>query len=546
MFNPEVDDLRGKILAVLSHDHAPADKFVYRDGWATYPREVHEAALRPLVDAGWVSLFDISRSDVEPVADTPEEVWQRIDAIVSAPREERDIDLWIGLTEAGRVEAARVVRREDRQLDVLEAGIDAPPAAGAPPGGGGGGPVGGPPPPPGGAGAPPPPPGRARDLPLSAEAFTGDLRAVVDADDVDIVVEVMGGRDPAGALVRAALEAGKPVVTANKELVAHEGPALFDAAARSGVDLQYEAAVAGAIPIIKPLKESLAGDRIRRIVGILNGTTNYILTRMTEDGQTYDEALAEAQRLGYAEADPSADVDGHDAAAKCAILASLAFDSRVTAGDVYREGIGGVTAQDIELAGRLGYVVKLLAIASETPAGPGEEDAVAVRVHPAFVPKEHPLAAVRESFNAIFVQADAAGELMFYGRGAGSDPTGSAVVGDIIHVARHLLQESRGPGESSHRPVRIRPVAELRTQYYVLLDVADRPGVLASVAETFARHAVSIGQVWQEGYGDTAQLVLVTHRAREGDLEATVSDLAATDGVRSVRSVLRVESEALE
>jgi homoserine dehydrogenase len=381
---------------------------------------------------------------------------------------------------------------------------------------------------------------RNRGLPVPPGTFTSDPDTVVDGDDVDIVVEVMGGREPASALVRRALGNGKPVVTANKELVAHEGPDLFDIAERSGVELQYEAAVAGAIPIIKPMKESLAGDRIRRVVGILNGTTNFILTRMTEDGQTYPEALAEAQRLGYAEADPAADVGGHDAASKCAILASLAFDTRVVADDVHREGIERVTAQDIHVADRLGYVIKLLAIASET-----DGEAVAVRVHPAFVPKDHPLGAVRESFNAIFVQADAAGELMFYGRGAGSHPTGSAVVGDIIHVARHLLQESRGPRESTHRSKRIRPIEELRTQYYLLLDVEDRPGVLAAVAGVFSAHDVSIGQVWQEGHGDTAQLVLITHRAAESGLQATVEGLTATAGVRSVANVLRVESEAL-
>ncbi len=384
---------------------------------------------------------------------------------------------------------------------------------------------------------------RDRGLPVPGDVFTTDPADVVVGDDIDIVVEVMGGRDPAGKLVRRALEAGKPVVTANKELVANEGPELFDIAEARGVDLQYEAAVAGAIPIIKPMKESLAGDRIRRVIGILNGTTNYILTKMSAEGWGYDQALAEAQRLGYAEADPTADVAGHDAAAKCAILASLAFDTRVVADDVYRQGIERVTDADIRVADRLGYVIKLLAIASEVEDD--GEPAVAVRVHPAFVPSDHPLAAVRDSFNAIFVQADAAGELMFYGRGAGSAPTGSAVVGDIVHVARHLLQESRGPRESSHRPKRLRSIAELRTQYYVLLDVEDRAGVLASVAETFGRHDVSIGQVWQEGHGDTARLVLITHRAREEDLEATVADLTGAPAVRSVANVLRVESEAL-
>ncbi len=376
-----------------------------------------------------------------------------------------------------------------------------------------------------------------RDLPLPDDVFTTDPSEVVEADDVDIVIEVMGGRDPAGKLIRRALELGKPVVTANKELVAHEGPELYDLAEQAGVDFMYEAAVAGAIPIIKPLKESLAGDRVRRVVGILNGTTNYILTKMTEEGASYDDVLADAQRLGYAEADPTADVGGHDAAAKTAILASLAFDTKVHGEDVYREGIDHVSATDISVADRLGYVIKLLGIASEV------EDQVAVRVHPTFLPKTHPLASVRDSFNAIYVEADAAGELMFYGRGAGAMPTGSAVVGDLIDVARNLLQTVRGPVESGHRAKPIRPMEELTTQYYVLLDVDDTAGVLAAVATTFGRNDVSIAQVWQEGAGDHAQLVLITHRAAERALRSCVTDLESTEGVRHVASVLRVESE---
>jgi homoserine dehydrogenase len=378
---------------------------------------------------------------------------------------------------------------------------------------------------------------KARDLPLPASAYTTDPLAVVEADDVDVVVEVMGGREPASRLIRRALELGKPVVTANKELVAHEGPELFAAARAAGVDLAYEAAVAGAIPIIKPLKESLAGDRITRVVGILNGTTNYILTRMTEEGADYAAVLADAQRLGYAEADPTADVAGHDAAAKCAILASLAFDTTVHGEDVFREGIESVSADDIRTADRLGYVIKLVGIASES------DDQVAVRVHPVFLPKTHPLAAVRESFNAVYVEAAYAGELMFYGRGAGALPTGSAVVGDVMDVARNLLQTARGAGETQHRAKTIRPIEELQTQYYVLLDVEDEPGVLAEVARTFGEHGVSIAQVWQEGQADSAQLVLITHRATEGDLRATVDALASTASVRKVASVLRVESE---
>jgi homoserine dehydrogenase len=380
-------------------------------------------------------------------------------------------------------------------------------------------------------------PGRDRGLPLAPEVFTADPWAVVESDEVDVVVEVMGGLDPADALVRRALALGKPVVTANKELVAAAGPELYEAAHEAGVDLAYEAAVAGAIPIIKPLKESLAGDHVTRVVGILNGTTNYILTRMTEEGAGYEEVLADAQRLGYAEADPTADVGGHDAAAKCAILASLAFDTAVHGEDVFREGIDRVTPTDLRVADRLGYVVKLVGIASEV------DDQIGVRVHPVFLPKEHPLASVREAFNAVYVEAEAAGELMFYGRGAGSLPTASAVVGDVIDVSRNLLQTARGARESVHRAKKIRPMAEVRTQYYVLLDVDDQPGVLADVARTFGDHGVSIAQVWQEGHGDSAQLVLITHRAREGDLQATVDALAVMAGVRSVASVLRVEAE---
>ncbi len=275
-------------------------------------------------------------------------------------------------------------------------------------------------------------------------------------------------------------------------------------------------------------------------MGILNGTTNYILTRMTEEGAAYADVLAEAQALGFAEADPTADVGGHDAASKAAIIASLAFDTTVHAADVFREGIDRVSATDIEVASRLGYVIKLLGIASEV------DDEVAVRVHPTFLPKAHPLAGVRESFNAVYVEAEAAGELMFYGRGAGGMPTGSAIVGDIIDVARNLLQQAPGPLPSSHRAKRLRPIEDLQTQYYVLLDVEDEPGVLAEVARTFGDHTVSIAQVWQEGSGDTAQLVLITHRAREGDLRTCVDALEASSSVRKVTSVLRVESEVWE
>lgn len=363
--------------------------------------------------------------------------------------------------------------------------------------------------------------------------FTGDAASVVDDPEVDLVVEVMGGIDPARGLVLAALEAGKPVVTANKELMAAHGAELFDAAAKAGVDLLFEAAVAGAIPLIRPLRESLAGDRIQRVLGIVNGTTNFVLTRMTESGQSFAEALAEAQALGYAERDPTADVEGHDAAAKAAIIASLAFGVRVVAGDVYREGITGVAADDIRMAGRLGYVVKLLAVVD---VADGE---VAVRVHPAMVPADHPLASVREAFNAVFVEGAAAGELMFYGRGAGGRPTASAVLGDVIDAAANLRQGTSA-GVPGLARARIRPIEEVRSQYYLSLDVDDRPGVLEQVAGAFSRHLVSILQVLQVGMGDEARLVLVTHTALEGDMRATVADLREIDSVDRVGTVLRV------
>ena len=365
------------------------------------------------------------------------------------------------------------------------------------------------------------------------DSFTDDAESVAVDPDIDLIVEVIGGLDPAKNLVLAALEAGKPVVTANKELMAACGAELFDAAAKAGVDLLFEAAVAGAIPIIRPLRESLAGDRITRVLGIVNGTTNFILTRMTESGQTFADALAEAQSLGFAERDPTADVEGHDAAAKASIIASLAFGVRVVAGDVYCEGITGVSADDIRMAGRLGYVVKLLAVID---AVDGE---VAVRVHPAMVPVSHPLASVRESFNAVFVEGMAAGELMFYGRGAGGRPTASAALGDVIDAAANLRQGTSAgvPGLAS---VRIRPMDEVRSQYYLSLDVADLPGVLEQVAAAFARHLVSIVQVLQVGMGKEARLVLVTHTALERDMQATVAELRELDAVDRVGTLLRV------
>jgi homoserine dehydrogenase len=379
--------------------------------------------------------------------------------------------------------------------------------------------------------------GLERWVPVPVDRFTDDPMAAVRDPEVEAVVEVMGGVEPARTLILAALALGRPVVTANKELLASHGGELFEAAASAGADLLYEASVGGGIPLIRPLRESLAGDRILRFMGIVNGTTNFVLTRMTEEGLSREDAVAEAQRLGYAEADPSADVDGHDAAAKAAILASIAFDVQVSAADVHREGIGAVSADDIAFAGRLGYVVKLLAIAEL------DEDRIAVRVHPAMIPAAHPLAAVRDAFNAVFAEGPNVGELMFYGRGAGGDATATAVVGDLITVARNVLAGARGVGCTCFLERTIRPMAEHQGQYYILLRVEDRPGVLAEIASVFAENRVSIKSVWQEGAGLDAQLVFVTHRAREDAFQRSVTRLQGLRAVEEVRSVLRVEAE---
>ncbi|MFN2506423.1 MAG: homoserine dehydrogenase [Acidimicrobiales bacterium] len=379
---------------------------------------------------------------------------------------------------------------------------------------------------------------KPRPVDLADGVLTDDAEGVVTDPSIDVVVEVMGGVEPARTLILAALEAKKPVVTANKELMAHAGPELFAAAARSGVDLLFEAAVAGAIPIIRPLRESLAGDRLKRIMGIVNGTTNFVLTRMSESGQTFDEALAEAQSLGYAEADPTADVEGYDAAAKAAILATVAFGAEVAATDVYREGITGITPADIAMARRLGFVIKLLAIV-EAFDGDGRPSELAVRVHPAMVPVDHPLAAVRESFNAVFVEGEAAGGLMFYGRGAGGRPTASAVIGDLIDAAANLRQ-GRVTGTPGLGPARIRPIEELRSQYYVSIDVVDRPGVAEKLFGITAEHGVSIWKMEQLGLGDEARLVLVTHVTTERDMQATLHGFRELDVVDRVGTLLRV------
>jgi homoserine dehydrogenase len=375
---------------------------------------------------------------------------------------------------------------------------------------------------------------RERDVPLPASVFTHDAAEVVSDPSVDVVVEVIGGIEPARELIMDALKAGKPVVTANKELLANFGREIFETAEFAGVDLLFEAAVAGGIPFIRPLRESLVGERIRRVLGIVNGTTNFILTRMAEDGSSFHDALGEAQSLGYAERDPTADVEGYDAAAKTAIIASIAFGARVVAGDVYREGISELTAHDMQSARQLGYVVKLLAIAEEI------DGSIAVRVHPAMVPNQHPLASVRDSFNALFLEGDAVGELMFYGRGAGGGPTASAVLGDLIDASKNLISGSRGAtiGTLARKPVL--PIDEVESMFYVLLEAADQPGVLATIANVFGENGVSIRSMQQSGLGDDARLIFVTHRAREADLRRTVHEVRELEAVRRIGTVLRV------
>ena len=381
------------------------------------------------------------------------------------------------------------------------------------------------------------PDGRALAAGVGRDLVTTDAMALVTRPDVDIVVEMIGGIEPARELLLAAMRTGKSVVTANKALLGADSAVMHAAAREHGADLFYEAAVAGAIPLLRPLRESLAGDAVRRVLGIVNGTTNYILDRMDSSGADFRDALAEAQALGYAEADPTADVGGYDAAAKAAILASLAFHTRVSTADVYRQGITALTAADIEGARVLGCVVKLLAICERTG------DGISVRVHPAMISREHPLASVRGAYNAVFVEAESAGRLMFYGAGAGGGPTASAMLGDLVVVARNRVAGIRGPDAPSYAELPVLPMSEAMTRYHVALDVADRPGVLAPVAEAFARHDVSIQAVRQEGHGDDAYLVIVTHAARESALAATVADLSAMESVRAVDSVLRVEGE---
>ncbi|MGH3546341.1 MAG: homoserine dehydrogenase [Mycobacteriales bacterium] len=384
------------------------------------------------------------------------------------------------------------------------------------------------------------------DLPLDPALFTADAATLATRPDVDIVIELVGGVDAPRSWLTCALKQGKSVVTANKALLAADGAALHDAAAAGSADLYYEAAVAGAIPLLRPLRESLHGDRISHVMGIVNGTTNYILSNMDETGAGFEECLAQATELGYAEADPTADVDGLDAAAKAAIIASLAFHTRVSVSDVYCEGIRGITAADVAAAQELDRTIKLLCIAERvTGADTGRDrpapENISVRVHPAMIPRSHPLAAVGGAYNAVFIQAQAAGSLMFYGQGAGGAPTASAVLGDLVAVARNRLTDNRMPSESTYAALPLVAIGEAITRYYIRLDVNDKPGVLAAVASVFADHEVSIATVRQEGCGDDASLVLVTHAAPEAALAATVVSLRRLDAVRNVTCVMRVE-----
>jgi len=385
-------------------------------------------------------------------------------------------------------------------------------------------------------------PHRHRDLP--EQLLTTDAAALVAREDVDVVVEVVGGIEPMRTLLLDALRAGKSVVTANKALLAEYTAELAEAADTTGADLYFEAAVAGAIPIVRPMRESLAGDRISRVVGILNGTTNYILSAMDSTGAGYAETLEEAGQLGYAEADPTADVDGFDAAAKAAILASLAFHTRVTAADVHREGIRDITASDIASAKTLGCTVKLLALCERVVDADGTER-VSARVYPAMVPRSHPLASVDGAYNAVVVEVEAAGRLMFYGQGAGGSPTASAVLGDLVAVSRNLVHGGRGPRDSSYAELPIAPMGQTPTRYHVSMEVADRTGVLAAVAGEFSHRGVSISVVRQEGRGEGASLVVVTHTAADAALAATVAALRESEFVNAVTSVLRVEGGTL-
>jgi homoserine dehydrogenase len=381
----------------------------------------------------------------------------------------------------------------------------------------------------------------ARNGNLPKELLTLDAEALIKA--ADIVIELIGGIEPAKSYITLALSSGADVITANKALIATHGTELFDLAEQLGAQLYFEAAVGGAIPIIRPLRESLAGDKVNKVMGIVNGTTNFILDRMASTGASFEDALAEAQQLGYAEADPTADVEGFDAASKAAILASLAFHTEMPVESVYREGISQVTALQIETAREAGYAVKLLAICERVPAADGQPEGIVARVHPTLIPEDHPLAAVRGAYNAVFIEAESAGRLMFYGAGAGGAETASAVLGDLVGAAKRHLAGGPGIADSVHANLDILPVQAISTRFQITLQVNDLPGVLASVATVFAQHGVSVETVDQNAAGENtgALLTIMTHEAGEGELEAVVEDLRGNAAVQKVNSVIRVE-----
>jgi homoserine dehydrogenase len=380
---------------------------------------------------------------------------------------------------------------------------------------------------------------RPIDTEIPAEMKSTSADDVLEDPEISIVVETIGGTEPAREFVRKALESGKNVVTSNKELIARHGKELFEAAEQRNLDLMFEGSVGGGIPILRPLKQCLAANRICRIMGIVNGTTNFILTRMTEEGAEFGEALAEAQQLGYAEADPASDVEGFDATFKLAILASIAFEARVRVEEIFREGIAGLAARDMEYAGQLGYTVKLLAIASQI------DGKLELRVHPTLLPERHPLAAVKGPFNAIFVRGSSVGDVMFYGQGAGAMPTGSAVAGDVVDVARNIRRRSTGRVSCTcfeDKPAL--PIEELETSYYLRLQVADRPGVLAAIATILGEEGVSLASVLQmDAAGERAEIVWLTHKTQERHMQRSLARIGRLAEVDEVSSVIRAETE---
>lgn len=376
-------------------------------------------------------------------------------------------------------------------------------------------------------------------LGLTEDMLVSSVEDIINDESIDIVVELIGGIEPAFSFITEAMKKGKHIVTANKDLIAERGKDLFATAEENKVDFYFEASVAGGIPIVYPLKQSLAANHVEEVIGILNGTTNYILSKMSMEGRDYEEVLMEAQQLGYAEVDPTSDVCGLDAARKIAILASIAFNSRVTFDDVYIEGITSITPKDIQYAGELGYVVKLLAIAKEIDGD------IQVRVHPAFIPNTHPLAAVNDVFNAVFVRGDAVGEIMHYGKGAGEQPTASAVVGDIIDIGRNMVHNISGRiGCTCFEEKNIFKIEDMRAQYYIRMNVKDRPGVLAGIAGVFGNNEVSIDAVIQKASGGKmAELILLTHDVKEGDLQDSLTVLKGMSIVGEINNVIRVEGE---